>query len=63
MIDNEIEIKIDTKKFPIEYKLLEYRLYINQGLYDDGALTFREYNNMANNIHSRMKRIRTNLMN
>ncbi len=56
MIDNKIEIKTDTKKFSIEYKLLEYRLYINQSLYDDGALTFREYNNMANNIYSKMKK-------
>ena len=35
MDDKDIEVRFSTKNLPFEYKLLEYRLIINKGLYDE----------------------------
>ena len=34
-IDDELEMRFDTKNFPFEYKLLEWRLIINRQLYEE----------------------------
>ena len=46
MDDKDIEVRFSTKNLPFEYKLLEYRLIINKGLYDEKIIDLKTYNEM-----------------
>ena len=38
MLEKDIEVRFSTKQLPFEYKLLEYRLIVNQKLYDEKVI-------------------------
>ncbi len=58
MDDKDIEVRFSTKNLPFEYKLLEYRLIINKGLYDEKIIDLKTYNEMEKSIMARLKKIK-----
>ena len=56
--DNDIEIRYSTKRLPIEYKLLEWRLIINRELYEDKVIDLEVFSEMEKSILGRMTKIR-----
>lgn len=56
MDDKDIEVRFSTKNLPFEYKLLEYRLIINKGLYDEKIIDLKTYNEMEKSIMARLKK-------
>lgn len=56
MDDKDIEVRFSTKNLPFEYKLLEYRLIINKGLYDEKIIDLKTYNEMEKTIMARLKK-------
>mgnify|MGYP004456941651 FL=1 len=58
MLENDIEVRFNTKQLPFEYKLLEYRLIVNKELYDEKVIDLRTYNEMENSIMGRLKKVR-----
>lgn len=58
MDDKDLEVRFSTKDLPFEYKLLEYRLIINKGLYDEKIIDLKIYNEMEKSIMTRLKKIR-----
>lgn len=63
IISNDIEVIYDTKKLPIEYKLLEWRLILNRELYEEKVIDLKVFSNMEKFLLSRMKKIRTEVEN
>ena len=58
MIESEIEIKLNTKQLPLEYKLLEFRLKVNKDLYDDKVINYEAFKEMENMLLGRITKIR-----
>jgi hypothetical protein len=63
IISNDIEVIYDTKKLPIEYKLLEWRLILNRELYEEKVIDLKVFSNMEKFLLSRMEKIRTEVEN
>lgn len=59
MLEDNIEYDVSYDKLPLEYKILEFRLFINRGLYDDKVITLKEYKIMEENILGRMNKIKS----
>ena len=57
-IDDELEMKFNTKNYPFEYKLLEWRLIINRQLYEEKTIDIKIFSEMEKTILGRMTRIR-----
>lgn len=57
MINNNIDMNFATKHLPLEYKLLEWKLMINQELYDEIIIDFEVKSEMERNILGRMTKI------
>ena len=49
-IDDDLEVRFSTKKLPLEYKLLEWRLIINRQLYEKYGLNKDEIEYIENLI-------------
>ncbi len=54
----DIEVKFSTKHLPFEYKWLEFRLIINQQLYDEDVIDLKVFSIMQESLLGRMKKIR-----
>ena len=48
---------------PFEYKWLEFRLIVNQELYDEKAIDFKTFKAMEQSIISRLTKIKNEYMN
>lgn len=57
-IDDDLEVRFSTKKLPLEYKLLEWRLIINRQLYEEKIIDLKIFSEMERNILGRMTKIR-----
>lgn len=57
-IDDELEMRFDTKNFPFEYKLLEWRLIINRQLYEEKTIDIKIFSEMEKILLGRMTKIR-----
>ena len=57
-IDDDLEVRFSTKKLPLEYKLLEWRLIINRQLYEEKIIDLKVFSEMERNILGRMTKIR-----
>ena len=57
-IDDELEMKFNTKNYSFEYKLLEWRLIINRQLYEEKTIDIKIFSEMEKTILGRMTRIR-----
>lgn len=57
-IDDDLEVRFSTKKLPLEYKLLEWRLIINRQLYEEKIIDLKVFSEMEKNILGRMTKIR-----
>ena len=57
-IDDDLEVRFITKKLPLEYKLLEWRLIINRQLYEEKIIDLKIFSEMERNILGRMTKIR-----
>ena len=57
-IDDDLEARFSTKKLPLEYKLLEWRLIINRQLYEEKIIDLKIFSEMERNILGRMTKIR-----
>ena len=57
-IDDDLEVRFSTKKLPLEYKLLEWRLIINRQLYEEKIIDLKIFSEMEKNILGRMTKIR-----
>lgn len=60
---DDISIKTSTKELPFEYKWLEYRLVLNQQLYDEKIINYEVYREMSDSLITRMKKIKTQNIN
>lgn len=63
MIDNNIDLNFSTKHLPLEYKLLEWKLMINQELYDEKIIDLQVKSEMEKNLLGRMTKIKNKLNN
>ncbi len=57
-IANDFEVKFSTKKLPLAYKLLEFRLIINKELYDEKIIDLKTFTIMEESILSRLTKIK-----
>ena len=57
-MDDDLEVRFSTKKLPLEYKLLEWRLIINRQLYEEKIIDLKIFSEMERNILGRMTKIR-----
>ena len=57
-VDDDLEVRFSTKKLPLEYKLLEWRLIINRQLYEEKIIDLKIFSEMERNILGRMTKIR-----
>ena len=57
-IDDELEMRFDTKNFTFEYKLLEWRLIINRQLYEEKTIDIKIFSEMEKILLGRMTKIR-----
>lgn len=55
---NDNEVKKDIVDLPMEYKILEYRLYINKQLLDENIIDNDIFLSVERSIMSRLTRIR-----
>lgn len=58
MIDNNIDLNFSTKYLPLEYKLLEWKLMINQELYDEKIIDLQVKSEMERNLLGRMTKMK-----
>ena len=56
-LENDIEIKYNTKHLPLEYKILEWRLIINRELYEEKIIDLEICTEMAKSLLGRMTKI------
>ncbi len=56
-LENDIEIKYNTKYLPLEYKILEWRLIINRELYAEKIIDLEIYTEMEKSLLGRMTKI------
>ncbi|HAB66306.1 MAG TPA: hypothetical protein DCE23_02960 [Firmicutes bacterium] len=65
MLRNEenLEYKFSTKKMPLEYKLLEWRLIINRELYEEKVIELDVFSEMEKSILGRLTKIRNDYNN
>lgn len=61
MIENDIEVKYNTRYLPLDYKILEWRLAINRELYEEKIIDLKVYSLMENQLLGRMKKIKNDL--
>lgn len=61
MIENDIEVKYNTKHLPLDYKILEWRLAINRELYEEKIIDLKVYSLMENQLLGRMKKIKNDI--
>jgi len=52
-----IEEKFNNKDFPLEYKILEWRLILNRQLYEDKVIDLNIFSMAEKSILARMTRI------
>lgn len=62
-IIDDLEIKFSTKKMPLEYKLLEWRLIINRELYEENVIELNVFSEMEKSILCRLTKIRNDYNN
>ena len=60
---DDIEVMFSTKKMPFEYKWIEFRLIVNQELYDEQVIDFKTFKAMEQSIISRLTKIKNEYMN
>lgn len=56
-LENDIEIKYNTKHLPLEYKILEWRLIINRELYEEKIIDLEICTEMEKSLLGRMTKI------
>jgi hypothetical protein len=56
--NSDIEVKFSTKKLPLEYKILEWRLIINRQLYEENTIDLKTFSEMEKQLLGRMTKIR-----
>lgn len=61
MIENDIEVKYNTKHLPLDYKILEWRLAINRELYEEKIIDLKVYSLMENQLLGRMTKIKNDM--
>ena len=61
MIENDIEVKYNTRYLPLDYKILEWRLAINRELYEEKIIDLKVYSLMENQLLGRMKKIKNDI--
>ncbi len=54
---NDIEVSINTKNLPFEYKWLEFRLIINKELYDEQIIDLNTFKLMEASLLKRINKI------
>lgn len=58
MIDNNIDLNFSTKYLPLEYKILEWKLIINQELFDEKIIDLQVKSEMERNLLGRMTKMK-----
>ena len=61
--NSDIEVKFSTKHFPLDYKLLEWRLILNRELYEEKVIDLKVFSLVESSILGRMKKIRNEVQN
>jgi len=59
MLEEELFIGNNPKKYTLDFKLLEFTLAVNLNLYNDGFIDRKVYDKMRNSILKKMTKILT----
>jgi len=58
---NTLKLNYSTTKFPLEYKLFEWRLIINRELYEEHIIDLKIFTTMENFLLTRMKKLENDI--
>lgn len=51
------EKRIDCKQLPLEYQILEFKIALNQELYEEHIISYQIFTRMQNLLFKRMNKI------